>query len=390
MAVIPLYNESRIPERFPVGSNGHPGLWFERFFNQYGTDYSLGGNENSEAKSAFLKTLCDPDSGKRSVGSEKQLQAAWMRQKNMLEHSNGRHWVFSSDWYFVTGLGNPHPVENALLFHPTLGVPYLPGSSVKGLVRAWIELHLPQPEAALKRIFGSANKDPALNDEDFEAGEILFFDALPIEPVELVIDTMTPHMGDWYMQGAESPGQKETVPADWHDPRPVPFLAVKQVSLAFGVAPRVQRDDTDELLALIHQVLESALLHAGAGAKTAAGYGSFNRCSDAVASKLDVWAQEVEESMVAQQEQARLAAMSPSQQLLAGLADDMEKPEFQNPSSGGAFQNGLLEQIRSAAAEWPKEDFDALLTQAHGFFKKYGSKPKLKAFNQLKRELTGE
>lgn len=387
MASIPLYAEPRIPSRFPAEVGGHPGLWFERFYNQYSADFSL---ESSESKINFLKTLCDPQRGALRVGVPDALRAAWVRQKSRLEHCNGRQWVFSSDWHFVTGLGSAHPVENSLLFHPTLGVPYLPGSGVKGLVRAWIELHLPEPEVALKRIFGSASKDPGENDDEFEAGEILFFDAIPVEPVELVIDTMTPHMGKWYEQGGETPGTKEALPADWHDPVPVPFLAVKQVSLAFAVAPRVQREDSDELLALIHQVLESALLHAGAGAKTAAGYGSFNRCSEAVAKKLEDWAQEVDEAMVAQKEQAKLQAMSPSQQALAGLEADMQRVEYQNPSSGGAFQNGLLEQIRSAAAEWPAEDVTALLDLAHAFFKEYGSKAKRKEFNQLKRELAGE
>jgi CRISPR-associated protein Cmr6 len=30
-------------------------------------------------------------------------------------------------------------VENGFLWHPTLGVPYLPGAAVKGLVRAYVE-----------------------------------------------------------------------------------------------------------------------------------------------------------------------------------------------------------------------------------------------------------
>jgi CRISPR-associated protein Cmr6 len=40
-------------------------------------------------------------------------------------------------------LGNPHPVEKGFLWHPTLGTPSLPGSGVKGLVRAWVEAWMP-------------------------------------------------------------------------------------------------------------------------------------------------------------------------------------------------------------------------------------------------------
>jgi CRISPR-associated protein Cmr6 len=36
---------------------------------------------------------------------------------------------------FVTGMGNPHPVENGFSFLTPYGIPYLPGSSIKGIVR---------------------------------------------------------------------------------------------------------------------------------------------------------------------------------------------------------------------------------------------------------------
>lgn len=39
----------------------------------------------------------------------------------------------------VIGLGSHHPLETGLLFHRTLGVPYIPGSSIKGLIRAWAD-----------------------------------------------------------------------------------------------------------------------------------------------------------------------------------------------------------------------------------------------------------
>ncbi len=35
----------------------------------------------------------------------------------------------------ATGLGNPHPVENGFAFLPPYGIPYLSGSSVKGVLR---------------------------------------------------------------------------------------------------------------------------------------------------------------------------------------------------------------------------------------------------------------
>ncbi|QFU02558.1 RAMP superfamily protein [Halomonas sp. THAF5a] len=385
MTGLPLYAEHRAPASFPARGQGHPGLWFERFFAQYARDFSLG----NEAKSDFLKTLCAPGPGALRVGDPDALKAHWMRQAALMAHRGGRQCAFSSRWHFATGLGLPHPVENGLLFHPTLGVPYLPGSSVKGLVRAWIEQHLAEPEAALKRIFGSRSKDPAASDE-FVAGEVLFFDALPVEPVSLVIDTMTPHMGQWYEQGAEQPGIRETLPADWHDPVPVPFLAVKQTSLAFPFAPRVRRDDTPALLALVEEMLERALWHAGAGAKTAAGYGSFAACDDDVVKKLDDWTRDIEQAWEEARERQALAALSPSQQRLAWLERAVQESVNQNPSSGGDFRNALLADVREAAVHWPEADRDALLALVQSFLKTHGSKNKLKEFKQLRRELWGD
>ena len=54
------------------------------------------------------------------------------------------------------GLGNSHPLENGLLWHPTLGVPYFQGSTVKGLAKALIEKWGADPQL-IKRWFGSVN-----------------------------------------------------------------------------------------------------------------------------------------------------------------------------------------------------------------------------------------
>jgi CRISPR-associated protein Cmr6 len=37
----------------------------------------------------------------------------------------------------VHGLGGTHVRENSLTIHPVYGFPYIPGSSLKGVVRRW-------------------------------------------------------------------------------------------------------------------------------------------------------------------------------------------------------------------------------------------------------------
>jgi len=245
----------------------HKGLWFERFFNQYDGDFAIP----SDGKKTWINKVA------AQGGDTAQLNKATDRQANLCFALGGQSKVFKTDWHFATGLGNSHPVENGFAWHPTLGVPYLTGAAVKGLVRAWMEewhdFGNDDPKKTVKDWFGSAHKA----DVDTHAGAFIFFDAIPLAPVTLACDVMTPHYGKWYESGGDlkaDPTRAEVVPADWHDPVPVPFLVVKRGSFLFSVAPRDTKDK-DEIVAVM-VALQNALEWLGAGAKTAAGYGRFD------------------------------------------------------------------------------------------------------------------
>jgi len=174
---------------------------------------------------------------------------------------------------FVTGTGLPHPVENGFLWHHTLGVPYLPGSGVKGIVLSWDrdwandggDNHKDLRAKVLGRgpkRRGNAAADPG------SAGRIAFLDALPPEPVMLDLDGVTPHDHPYYTGGGKEP------PADWHSPNPIPFLAVaKGVKFRFALLPRSDAKP-DDLKAAVNW-LQCALERLGAGAKTAVDHGRF-------------------------------------------------------------------------------------------------------------------
>jgi CRISPR-associated protein Cmr6 len=151
-------------------------------------------------------------------------------------------------------------------------------------VRAWVEVWDDSlDDAARKRRletwFGFADQPIASDDEAHprrtsQAGAFRFFDALPIKPVSLRADVMTPHQGKWYEQGGaieDCHREPDKVPADWHAPVPVPFLVAERPQLLFPIAPR-QAAAAGELAA-VFQALKQALEWLGAGAKTAAGYG---------------------------------------------------------------------------------------------------------------------
>lgn len=353
------------------------GLWFERFFNQYNEAYEV----KDTAKNTFIKGV----TGK--CGNEKTLKQSYVRQSVLVEACGGSSITLSADWHFATGLGNPHPVENGFLFHPTLAAPYLPGSSVKGLVRSWLEQQLgehPDAKDLFHRLFGSEDKDPSQCVKDTQAGDVIFFDALPVIPATLVLDIMTPHMGGWYEKGGTANASKAAnQPADWHDPVPVPFLAAKGLVLRFSVAPRRASQDSEQLITLVQKALRSALYHAGAGAKTATGYGGFSELDGPLSDQLGKLDKQLVVALDEQREEqrkvARLASMTLEAQLIDGLREDAAKRENQIPGQAGPFINRLKEALESAES-WPEAERVALL-DFYGGYKQYLSK---KRVNELK------
>ncbi|OQK17977.1 hypothetical protein AU255_09005 [Methyloprofundus sedimenti] len=330
--ITPLYKEFQAKPSKPEGA--HTGLWFDRFFNQYATDWTLDSSaKDSCAKKAWIKKVVG------LTGDTKKLETFNHRQIALVAQLKGASQRYTSDWHFVTGMGNSHPVENGFSWHPTLAVPFLTGASVKGLVRAWVEMNdegLSEElkAARLKSWFGTEKK----GDVAEQAGDFVFFDALPDAPPQLACDIMTPHMGKWYSDGDQARlSDSTTIPADWHEPVPVPFLVVKKTSLVFHIAPR--KKDPQAELEQVFYALNQALEWLGAGAKTAAGYGYMSedtRYSEDLKTKLaeQQARQEKEQAL-----KAKLADLSPLAQDYFRQADE---GDWQN-NKDKFLQAGLIE-----------------------------------------------
>jgi len=183
---------------------------------------------------------------------------------------------------FATGLGNEHPLENGFAFLHPYGLPYLPGSGVKGVLRQaahelaagmWGDCQGWTPEA-ISTLFGAEDADAA------RRGALIFHDAIPqIRANKLMVEIMTPHQGDYY-QGKEAP----------HDsgmPKPIKFLTVPPgtgFSFLVGCHPALLQLEDLDLSDHWQSLLEAAFEHAfewlGFGAKTAVGYGAMRRLDD--------------------------------------------------------------------------------------------------------------
>jgi len=259
----PLYKGSR-DASLASAPAGNAGLWYDKFCNRWNKDWDGLGDTGKRDWIAKVANL-DGAAANR-VGDAALLPELVRRQEALARGLGGQTFRLATAWRFVSGLGRSHPVENGFAWHHGLGVPYLPGSGVKGVARAWAgwaELG----QDGIDRMFGPrAELDAALR-----AGSVSFLDALPVAPVALGGDVMTPHYGPWYQQDALN---KCKVPGDWHSPTPIPFLTVaRDQTFQFALMPRTPADQADcEQAAAL---LKESLATLGAGAKTAAGYGVF-------------------------------------------------------------------------------------------------------------------
>ncbi len=108
-----------------------PGHRFSLYFKVWQNDW-----KRDQDKKGALKEEVTTLSGH----SIKMTEALRQRQKNLaLQNNASVYFPAVSTAPFMTGMGNEHPLENGFAFLNPYGLPYLPGSSVKGVLRTAAE-----------------------------------------------------------------------------------------------------------------------------------------------------------------------------------------------------------------------------------------------------------
>lgn len=250
-----------------------PGHRFGLYFAVWNADWSVLKEKKSDALSQTLRL---PET------SVQQLDALCRRQRHIFadysEESRLDITAISTS-PLATGLGIEHPLENGFAFLNPYGLTYLPGSSVKGVLRRAAEELASEllesdrhgwTPARIDALFG-----PQVNDSDSDVprnrGTIAFWDCLP-RPADdsLGMDVMTPHYGDYY--------QGKSTPHDAGQPNPIVFLVVPPGSrFAFHITcetHRLSQDLRTEWRRLTQTAFQYAFDWLGFGAKTAVGYGA--------------------------------------------------------------------------------------------------------------------
>lgn len=184
---------------------------------------------------------------------------------------------------YISGLGAGHPTETGMILDHNTGVPFIPASSVKGVLRLAHALNLAEHdsnivkenddgsfeisdnETTLLKYFGSTDTNKG------KRGEIVFLDAYPLAPPILKTDIMNPHFSEYY-KGNQPPYETEF-------PTPIKFLTVEEGTvLVFRCFVSALSKDSfnDSDKENIKEMFKRACTEIGFGGKTSIGYGRFS------------------------------------------------------------------------------------------------------------------
>jgi CRISPR-associated protein Cmr6 len=271
------------------------------------------GKVIGKERSFWLQELC-----KNFKPDTALVQSTYQRWQAMTE--GAARFEAALQGRMVVGLGGKGAMEFGITLHRVTGLPYIPGSALKGLTRSYSLIQLAEQagyadaldkldELLTKSAPSGENKDksdaekevideiaralPKLDRKRIEvyremfglqgaAGACVFYDAVLAEPPQgydavlakrpqgqlFTVDVMTPHFVEYYREsGAQAPDEGGNL-------NPVNYVTVSAgVRFAFAIG---KRRTTDKLhLADASALLRNALYWLGIGSKTASGYGVF-------------------------------------------------------------------------------------------------------------------
>ena len=252
----PLYKVAQEPDARPA----HPGLLLQRGLTEHDKDNQAAKTahkDNQAAKTNHIERVCQSTASefyKRTYNRWKQATANRNRFRRVFLKLETRMFI---------GLTGGGMLETGCAISHSHGMPYIPGSSIKGVVNAYVRERLGAAGTEIREeLFGA----PATEDQPAGlSGQITFHDAwwIPGSALRpLVQEVVTSHHLEYY-------GKEGATPAtDFDNPIPNAQVAVQGSFLFVLEGPLAW-------LELAEEMLTDALGSYGVGAKTRAGYGLF-------------------------------------------------------------------------------------------------------------------
>ena len=332
----PLYGSAQL-------SSAHPGLLLARGFREY-------NGQGDSGKAAHIAQVCKCRATQFYVDAYQR----WIDVT--LDPERFSSVILQLDTRLFIGLAGSGLLETGCAIHHTYGVPYIPGSSIKGAVRSFVQQR-GMDAAVIEELFGA--EFGANRDDGGLSGLASFHDAwwLPgSAPRPLVPEVVTSHHSQYYVSEGEVPA------TDMDSPIPNAQVAV-QGSFLFVVEAPVA------WAGLLQKMLVQAAMEHGFGAKTRSGYGLFSEDTDA-----NSQLQRKRQQRIAKAAETRELAEKARQQAREQAAFDALSAEKQHLSLvHAAWQNyqsiseveqrnrraqllGTLNALHEDAKAWPNPD----------------------------------
>jgi len=270
-------------------------------------------------------------------------------------------------------------IQNAgICLDRNTGLPFIPGSAVKGVARHAALAHLRNKEWTIDefmRVFGSSEVDfrekgelhnfaaEVAEDKRTLKGGVDFLSAQPITEPTIMVDISNVHYPDYYQSGNLRDLANES-------PKPNTFPVVeKGVRYAFCITENGMENVGGELFEKAKSVLIEAITVSGIGAKTGAGYGWFKDVTEVVEADAMREAKAAEEKLLAKEKKAAeaaaqaeakakaeiLAALSPCERVLERWKAAPNIKAIVNSSDIAKFgthseedKKGIVEALRTA------------------------------------------
>ena len=224
------------------------------------------GQKSASAFSSSSKLL-------EKIQEKQQTYIAYLKEMNVVSFEIKAR----SSSPFITGLGSGHPTETGMILDRNTGLPYIPASSIKGVLRlaraikyADADGNVDENNEEIVKYFGSTS-----DAEKSKRGQLIILDAYPKSVPKLKLDIMNPHFGNYYSGESKQPVETES-------PVPIKFLTVKEgTTFIFRCAfiPLGNKTVSDEEKQIIQTdvdaMFKTAFETVGFGGKTSIGYGRF-------------------------------------------------------------------------------------------------------------------
>jgi len=339
--IAPFPFRTQIRDKLFSTSSLHAGLFYERFFPCWQEDFS-----QFKPLSSVFEAFCAQfgRTGKDAKFLE-LLAVCNNRLGRIVEARQGLELRATCTAPLASGLGNDHPSENGFVFDHGSGVPYLPGSTIKGLCRAWAKIC--GKDRHVEELLGPESMEEG-------RGRVTFLPAYPASWPDLTSDVICNHHQDYY--GADPKDRqyeknKFPTPMDIESPVPITHLALAAgTEFVFRILP-LDRTSATEDLARTGALLAEALRELGIGARTAVGYGTMELQETDIKKIAERWEKSIVAGIIkifvsySHQDRERVREFL-AQGAMRGIAPWLDSQNML-PEAGHGLEEALERAIRS-------------------------------------------